>query len=109
MTVEDMYAGVDEIYVGDVPKMVLWHMLGTTIPDQVGDTSNQLRLFSEYATKKGKNRSDGRVALLVPTEVQYGLARMSTTFAELNDAAYSMVAFREESEALAWLYDNKSD
>ena len=78
MTLEDMYAGVDEIYAAEVPQMVLWDMMEATVPD-VEDTAGQLRNSSEYATERGKNRADGRVALLVPTELQYGLARMSTS------------------------------
>ena len=101
MTIEDMYAGVDEIYVADVPQMVLWDMMEATVPD-VEDAAGQLRNFSEYATERGKNRADGRVALLVPTELQYGLARMSTSFAQVNQAAYNMIPFRNESEAITF-------
>lgn len=107
MTIEDMYAGVDEIYVADVPQMVLWDMMGATVAD-VDDAGGQLRNFSEYATERGKNRADGRVALLVPTELQYGLARMSTSFAQVNQAAYNMIPFRDESEAMAWLREVES-
>lgn len=38
-----------------------------------------------------------------PEDVQYGMARMSAAFAELNQAAYKMQIFRDHAAALAWL------
>lgn len=100
---EDLYAGVDEIYAQEaVPSKVLWDM-HNGYPDEDDDTSASLREFSKYATTKGKDRANGKVALIAPSALKFGLSRMSTTFAEQNNAAYNMKPFRDESEAMAWL------
>ena len=99
---DDLYAGVDEIYKSEVPEMVLWDMRLSSA-GEVPDTATLLQEFSTYATERGKGRTNGRVALLSPNNFQYGLSRMSTAYAEQNHADYSMQVFREELEALAWL------
>lgn len=103
MTIEDMYAGVDEIYASDVPKMVLWDMLSASASNDGKDAATQLQDFSKYATDRGGERTGGRVALLASSELLYGFSRMSTSYSQINDAAYTMVPFRDEGEAMAWL------
>lgn len=105
MTLEDMYAGVDEIYVAEVPKLVLWDMINATASNNAEDAGTQLQKFSKYATDRGEHRDRGRVALLAPSEILYGLSRMSTSYSLINEAAYKMVPFRDESEAIAWLHE----
>lgn len=102
VTLDDMYAGVDEIYAAAVPSMVLWDMQLASVSEE-DDIPGKLRAFSQYATEKGKDRKDGRVALLAPTALQYGLSRMSTAYAENNQAAYAMQVFRTEAEAMTFL------
>lgn len=103
MTIEDMYAGVDEIYASEVPSKVLWDMMNATASTDSEDAATQLRAFSKYATDRGKKRTGGRVALLAPTDLLYGFSRMSTSLSETNEAAYTMVPFRDEAESIAWL------
>ncbi len=102
ISLTDLYDGVDEIYATTVPTMVLWDMLNATAGDDE-DVPEKLRAFSKYAAAKGIDRDNGRVALLAPNALQFGLSRMSTTFAEHNEAAYNMQPFRTEDEALRWL------
>ena len=107
MTLEDLYDGVDEIYAGTVPKMVLWDMLNAQ-PGNDEDVPEKLQSFSNYAVEKGKNRADGRVALLASSALQYGMSRMSTAYAEQNNAAYNMQVFRTEEEAMRFLHGDES-
>lgn len=109
ISLEDLYAGVDEIYAYEaIPQKVLWDM-HNGYPGEDDDISASLREFSRYATAKGKDRSNGKVALIAPSALNFGLSRMSTTFAEQNNAAYDMKPFRDESEAMAWLYGDTDD
>ena len=107
-TLDDLIAGVDEVYREAIPQFVLWDSSNTTV-SEADDAGNQLRALSEYAVKKGKHRTNSRVALVSPANAQYGLGRLSTALAENNNAAYNMSVFRNEEEALAWLYAEDGD
>ena len=102
VTAKDLYAGVDALYENGPPARVLWDLTTAEIPD-AADMPDQLRDFSSYATEKGKSRKGSKVAVITPQDIQFGMARMSATFAELNRAAYSMQVFRDQPSAMAWL------
>ena len=108
VTFEDMYAGVDEIYAtAEQPTMVLWDSRAANANPTVDDAAGLMKSFSEYAVEKGKDRENSRVALLSPANLHFGMARMSTAYAEQNNAAYNMQVFREEADAMAWLKGDK--
>ena len=102
ITADDLYRGVDALYESDPPAKVLWDLTDAEVLD-VPDGTNQLRSFSSYAAEKGKSRKGSKVAVISREDVQFGMARMTAAFAELNEAAYDMKIFRDQPTALAWL------
>jgi hypothetical protein len=109
IAIEDMYAGVDEIYASDEqPRIILWDSRGANTTLTTGDSADLLKTFSEYAVERGKDRANSRVALLSSADIHFGISRMSTAYAEQNNAAYNMQVFRDETEAIAWL-NSESD
>tara|TARA_R110002073_G_scaffold5619_9_gene34526 strand:+ start:4240 stop:4632 length:393 start_codon:yes stop_codon:yes gene_type:complete len=111
VTTEDLYQGVDAIYEPTPdqpkpPKMVLWDLTDSQ-PPPAGDAAAHLRDFSIYAAERGQFRTDSRVAVLSPNQVQFGMARMSASLAELNQAAYSMGIFRDIESAMTWLKEGE--
>lgn len=110
VTAEALYRGVDAIYENEaaLPKMVLWDMTDTD-PPTAGDSAEQLRDFSIYTTDRGKSRAGARVAVVSPEDAQFGMARMSASLAEVNQAAYSMRIFRDSASAMAWLTEAEGE
>jgi hypothetical protein len=62
-----------------------------------------MRTFIKKAARLGKARKNGRTAVVVRTQLQYGLARMAETFTELASVSYRVQVFRSKEEAHAWL------
>ncbi len=64
----------------------------------------ELRAISEYARTHESAGIEVRVAALAPSDLEFGVSRMYEAIAEGTDRERHG-AFRDESEALAWLLD----
>ena len=65
------------------------------------DTTPELRRSVAMARRDSDPWAGSRVAILVKRELDYGIARMFTAFADQMDVSYQV--FRNEAEAHAWL------
>ena len=70
-----------------------------------GVTIGGMRTFIERAARKGVVRKDGKTAVIVGSQLQFGLARMSETFGEFSSLPFAFSVFRDRAAALAWLND----
>ena len=97
---EEMYEAL-EFDSGQMPTAhVLWDMSSAEVEHVTADI---LRRFIGKAAELGARRPGGRTAVVAPEDLQFGLARMSEVFTELESAPYLFRAFRSRQEALAWL------
>ena len=67
-----------------------------------GYRMEEARHLSE-AARLGKERVGGKPAVVVRSDLQFGLARMSEAFAASHPLPYALRVFRDRNEALAWL------
>jgi hypothetical protein len=97
---KEMHAVLEEDYSSEPTLRVLWDMSQA----QVGHvTAEILRNFVKAAAQKGVPGKGGRSAVIAPQDLQFGLARMSEFFTELEEAPFKFSAFRTREEALQWL------
>ena len=68
-----------------------------------GVTIGGMRTFIEKAAQLGKVRENGRTAVLVNSQLQYGLARMAETFGEFASLPFEFHVFKDRETAMAWL------
>lgn len=97
VTEEDMYAALED---PDPTPLILWDMSGAEV-DHV--TPLDLQRFVGRAAALGMKRKGGRTAVLAPDDLQFGLARMSEAFTEMDATPFGFRAFRDRDEALQWL------
>ena len=100
---EEMYEALENFYKREPTALLLWDMSQTDVSHV---TPEILQKFIEKSTELGMRCQGNRTAVFAPEDLQYGLARMSGAFAEMESAPYSFRAFRSREEALQWL---KSD
>ena len=100
VTLDEMITTLDDFYAKGATRLTLWDMsqsdLSTVTPDDI------LR-FIQKAAELGVERNDGRTAVFVKDDLQYGLGRMAETFATFENLGYSLSLFRAREDALAWL------
>jgi hypothetical protein len=97
---EEMYDALENFYKGEPTTLLLWDMSQADV-SQV--TTETLQRFVRKSTRLGGSRQGGRTAVIASEDLQYGLARMSEVFTEIESAPYSFRAFRSRQEALQWL------
>jgi len=97
---EEMHNALENFYNKKPTKLLLWDMSGTDVSHV---TSDILEKFIGKSVEFGLRRQGGRIAIFASEDLQYGLARISKVFAEMNSAPFSFHVFRSRQEALQWL------
>ena len=107
VTEQEMFGTLEAFYAGQFTRLLLWDMSQANLEHVSIDT---LRRFVHRAAELGADRVGGKTAVVAATALQYGLARMSATFADIEAAPYEFAIFKTCEEARAWLTsDVKSD
>lgn len=97
---EEMYEALENFYNQEPTSLLLWDMSQAEVAHVKMDT---LKAFIKRATALGNKRKDGKTAIFAPHDLQFGLARMSEVFAELESSPFKMGVFRSRQSALDWL------
>lgn len=100
VTEAEMHATLEDFYKGKVTPLVLWDMSGA---DLTHVNAEMMQRFIKKSAHLGKQRPNGRTAVVAPGDLQYGLGRMSEILYEFEPGAFQFRAFRTEEEALLWL------
>ena len=66
-------------------------------------TSDDLRSIAELVRTHAHARVGGKTAIVAPHDLEYGMCRMLSTFAELIDIPFDTRTFRTLSEAAKWI------
>jgi hypothetical protein len=74
-----------------------------TLAEVAHITTDVLRRFVRKAAAIAGRRAGGRTAVIAPQDPQFGLARMSEAFTELESSPVVLRAFRNRVEAVFWL------
>jgi hypothetical protein len=99
VTDEQMFAAQTEFY-GAPTLLQLWDMTEAGVGST---TSEGLAQFVAKAARLGQERAGGKTAVVVRSDLQFGLARMSEAFAASHPLPYTLRVFRDRDQALAWL------
>lgn len=96
----EMFAAQAEFYENGPTRLQLWDMSGCAVK---GVTIGGMRAFIEGAARQGKVRKSGRTAVIVNSQLQYGLARMAEVFGEFAHIPFAFRVFKDRKEAVDWL------
>lgn len=104
VSVEDQKKELKAFYEGSPTLNVIWDF---SMMQEVSATSSELREIILYAKQFTDRRPGGRTALVVDTKLKYGLARMASTFAEIEEIPWDIRAFEDMNSALTWIQESK--
>lgn len=103
---EEMRGAVDSLYRdGTPPSLVLWDISGWDLTDA---DSGELRALVEYAIRLRGSR-EGKTAVVTDSNLQFGVGRMVSAWAEISEANVEVRVFRERRQAHEWLTAIDSD
>jgi hypothetical protein len=89
-------------FMRDAPtQLVLWDLRQCSLN---GFTNEDMRwMVRQLSNFSGAERAGGRSAFVVAHDVDYGVMRMLTTYAELGGYLVSLHVFRHMDDARAWI------
>ena len=92
---------VQDTFYSDKPtRLELWDM---SEADVSLITIQGMRRFIDRDANLGSKRGHGKSAVLVVKILQFGLARMAETFAELTSLPFQFKIFKTMDSAMEWL------
>ena len=103
---DEMFEAQKKFYENAPTMLQLWNMTACSV---TGISIGGMRTFIERAAKQGKTRKNGKTAVAVGSQLQYGLARMAEAFAELVSIPFAFRVFREREEAVIWLKEEPEE
>ncbi len=103
VSVDQQKQVLKSFYENEPTRNVIWNF---SLLEEVSASSSELREIILYAKQFSDRRTGGCTALIVDTQLKYGLARMASTFAEIEHIPWSIRAFEKLDEAMAWISEN---
>jgi hypothetical protein len=91
-------------YEGSPTSNVIWDF---TQVDEIKITSEELQKIVRYTKEHSALRQGGHTALVVNTKLKYGLARMASIYAEVEETPWDMQVFEDMDTAMAWISESK--
>jgi len=86
----------------EVTKLILWDLTKAMIQSLTG---NQVRDLAQTTQQFIERREGGKTAIVVPSDLGFGLARMYDIVQENTQVQVSHMTFRGKELALQWLLE----
>ncbi len=100
LTYEDQMSVLKTFYQNDPTLHVIWDL--TRISGQ-RITADELQKIIAYTKKHDHKRTGGTTALVVTNQLDFGIARMSSTLAEIEHTPWEIVSFSTLDDALSYI------
>ncbi len=97
---EDIVRWQNEYYSGRVTTMVLMDFSEADLSKM---SSNDFSLLAKALKENGRKRPEGKTALVMRKEVNYGIGRMFSSLSDIEDIVIQFDVFRDTVEARLWL------
>jgi hypothetical protein len=102
VTASDLWAALDKFY-DDSPTLLA--LCDLSQADLSSLSGQELKQIVEFTKSRAAVRRGGRTAIVAPEDLQYGMARVYQSLAEIHRHPVAIRAFRAGEEALQWLQE----
>ena len=103
LTAREIGEVIDAYYAGVWTRLILWDFSSA---DLSRIKTEEVASLVQSTLRYSDRRKDGRTALLLPSDLAFGMGRMFEMLADLQGDSPTTVqyrSFRDRSEAFAWL------
>jgi hypothetical protein len=100
VTFEDALTTLNQFWEGHQTKNVLWDLRKAVVADF---SSKEAKIVSNYIKNHLEKRPEGKTAMVVSGDLEYGLSRMVQTLGEIRGLSLQIGVFRSFKEATLWL------
>ncbi|MCP4162170.1 MAG: hypothetical protein GY760_19020 [Deltaproteobacteria bacterium] len=100
ISTEDLVNWISNYYSGEITNRILWDF---SKADLSGIPTEDFRKIAKESSKKSALRTNGKSALLVCDDLDYGLGRMFQVFSEIANVRFEYKPFKDIKKAMEWL------
>ncbi len=100
LTTKEMIDAINSFYDGSPTSYTLWDFSNASMNDI---PSENVREMVTLIKNRGFVRQGGKTAVVTPSDLAYGLARMFQIMSDTNDFPFELRVFRYFKEATKWL------
>jgi glutathionyl-hydroquinone reductase len=99
-TVQDIFDELDRYYAGHATMLILWDITRADLSSWQAD-----QIISLVKKAKGYShlRADGKTAIVIRKNLNYGISRMFQSYAENDKIEFEIKVFRDIEKAKEWL------
>jgi hypothetical protein len=105
LTEKELLDTIKSFYNGSPTLNTLWNFSDASISSISTET---VKKIFPMVLNLGSRRQSGKSAIVAPSDLEYGMARMFQTMAEINDFPFVKRVFRSMEEAKQWLFQGQS-
>ncbi|UCB47064.1 MAG: hypothetical protein JSV25_06525 [Spirochaetota bacterium] len=95
-----MTDAISSFYNGAPTQYALWDLSNASLNDMPAEG---IRKIFEFVKQTGSVRKGGKTAVVTPTDLGYGLARMFQIMSDTDGFPFVIEIFRHYDEARRWL------
>ena len=99
----DIIRVIESFYKEKPTKNVIWDFRDADPDALLSFSYNELKDIVIFTKQHWELRRSGKTALVVSTDLGFGLGRMYDTLAEIENLSHSVQVFRCMDEAMKWL------
>jgi len=96
----ELIQALETFYTGSPTKNLIWDCSQVT---EINILNRELQTIVQYAKKHSGKRPGGNTALIANSTLKFGLARMTSIFAELVGLPWKMKIFKNLDAAMEWI------
>ena len=104
LTFDDQMSALCSFYENSPTRFVIWDLSGIT-GSRI--STFQLRKIIAYTKQHGEKRPEGVTALVTSNVLDFGLARMSSSLADIEETPWDIVPFKSFDKALRFILSQR--
>ena len=99
---DELIAALQDCYTGSKTIDWIWDLSEASAKQM---TSADMQRLASFASANAHDRPKGKTAIVVPTDLGFGMGRMLETYGQFADVPFQVRIFRTQSQALQWMSD----
>lgn len=103
ITADEVIATAARYYVSN-PRFIVWDLTNASMANM---TMHDIKRIAVTLKKYSEKRQNGRTAFVSRQNVDFGLFRMYSSFAEIENVRATFSVFRTLESAHAWLFESE--
>ena len=101
---KELLDNLESLYGGSPTLYTLWDLSNSSM---INISQVFVKKLFDFVKKKGSIRQSGKTAVVAPTDLEFGMARMFQIMSDTDIFPFEIKVFRHYEEATQWLFEKE--